>query len=510
MALNNEIKQQLGQYLDLLESDIVIKADLGNDENSQKVKDFINEILDMSNRITMEETTLSRQPSFTINQKDNESGVGFAGLPLGHEFTSFILALLQVSGRPPKIEQDIVNRIKAIDQKLHFETYASLTCHNCPDVVQALNIMSVLNKNISHTMIEGSMFQDEVTQKNIMSVPTVYLNGEEFTSGRATIEQLLEQISGPLSQDAFEDKGVYDVLVIGGGPAGNSAAIYAARKGLKTGLLAETFGGQVMDTVGIENMIGTLYTEGPKLMAQIEEHTKSYQVDIIKSQLATAITKKDDIEVSLANGATLHAKTTILALGAKWRNINVPGEEEFRNKGVTYCPHCDGPFFEGKDVAVIGGGNSGLEAAIDLAGIAKHVYILEFLPELKADRVLQERVAKTKNISVITNVATKEIVGNEHVEGINYADRDTGKEEHLALEGVFVQIGLVPNTVWLKDSGINLTERGEIIVDKYGSTNIDGIFAAGDCTDSAYKQIVISLGSGATAAIGAFDYLIRQ
>lgn len=336
------------------------------------------------------------------------------------------------------------------------------------------------------------------------------MNGEEFTSGRATIEQLLEQISGPLSQDAFEDKGVYDVLVIGGGPAGNSAAIYAARKGLKTGLLAETFGGQVMDTVGIENMIGTLYTEGPKLMAQIEEHTKSYQVDIIKSQLATAITKKDDIEVSLANGATLHAKTTILALGAKWRNINVPGEEEFRNKGVTYCPHCDGPFFEGKDVAVIGGGNSGLEAAIDLAGIAKHVYILEFLPELKADRVLQERVAKTKNISVITNVATKEIVGNEHVEGINYADRDTGKEEHLALEGVFVQIGLVPNTVWLKDSGINLTERGEIIVDKYGSTNIDGIFAAGDCTDSAYKQIVISLGSGATAAIGAFDYLIRQ
>lgn len=510
MALSPDIKEQLAQYLNLLESDLVLQAYLGSDDSSQKVKDFIEEIAAMSNRITVEETTLTRQPSFKITQKGQDSGVIFAGLPLGHEFASFILALLQVSGRAPKIEQDIIDRIRAIDRPLSFETYVSLTCHNCPDVVQALNIMAVLNKNISHTMVEGGMFQEEIKAKGIMSVPTVFLNGEEFTSGRATIEQLLEQIAGPLSKEAFADKGVYDVLVIGGGPAGNSAAIYAARKGLNTGLLAETFGGQVMETVGIENMIGTLYTEGPKLMAQVEEHTKSYDVDIIKAQLATSIEKKDLVEVTLANGAVLKAKTAILALGAKWRSINVPGENEFKNKGVTYCPHCDGPLFEDKNVAVIGGGNSGLEAALDLAGLAKHVYVLEFLPELKADKVLQDRAAKTDNMTILKNVATKDIVGDDHVTGLNYIERDSNQEKHLDLEGVFVQIGLVPNTAWLKDSGISLTDRGEIIVDKYGSTNIPGIFAAGDCTDSAYKQIIISMGSGATAAIGAFDYLIRQ
>ncbi|HEQ5207209.1 NADH dehydrogenase [Streptococcus pyogenes] len=510
MALSPDIKEQLAQYLTLLEADLLLQVSLGDNEQSQKVKDFVEEIAAMSERISIENITLDRQPSFKVAKKGHDSGVVFAGLPLGHELTSFILALLQVSGRAPKVDQDVIDRIKAIDRPLHFETYVSLTCHNCPDVVQALNIMSVLNDKISHTMVEGGMFQDEVKAKGIMSVPTVFLDGEEFTSGRATIEQLLEQIAGPLSEEAFADKGLYDVLVIGGGPAGNSAAIYAARKGLKTGLLAETFGGQVMETVGIENMIGTLYTEGPKLMAEVEAHTKSYDVDIIKAQLATSIEKKENIEVTLANGAVLQAKTAILALGAKWRNINVPGEDEFRNKGVTYCPHCDGPLFEGKDVAVIGGGNSGLEAALDLAGLAKHVYVLEFLPELKADKVLQDRAAKTNNMTIIKNVATKDIVGEDHVTGLNYTERDSGEDKHLDLEGVFVQIGLVPNTAWLKDSGVNLTDRGEIIVDKHGSTNIPGIFAAGDCTDSTYKQIIISMGSGATAAIGAFDYLIRQ
>ncbi|MBM7636287.1 alkyl hydroperoxide reductase subunit F [Streptococcus saliviloxodontae] len=510
MVLNEDIKQQLEQYLTLLESDIVLKADLGEGEDSQKVKAFLDEIAAMSDRISVSETSLKRQPSFLISQKDKDYGIEFSGLPLGHEFTSFILALLQVSGRAPKVDQEVIDRIKKIDKPLHFETYVSLTCHNCPDVVQALNIMSVLNDQISHTMIEGGMFQAEVTSKGIMSVPAVFLNGEEFSSGRASIEQLLEKIEGPLSEDAFADKGLYDVLIVGGGPAGNSAAIYAARKGLKTGLLAETFGGQVMETVGIENMIGTLYTEGPQLMAQVESHTKSYNVDIIKAQLATAIEKKETIEVSLANGAVLKAKTVILALGAKWRNINVPGEETFRNKGVTYCPHCDGPLFEGKDVAVIGGGNSGLEAALDLAGIAKQVYVLEFLPEFKADKVLQERALSTANVTLLSNVATEDIIGGDHVEGLHYTDRQTGETHYLDLEGVFVQIGLVPNTAWLKESGIALNERGEIQVDKHGMTSVPGIFAAGDCTDAAYKQIIISMGSGATAAIGAFDYLIRN
>lgn len=510
MALDKETKDQLAQYLTLLESDVVFQASLTTDENSNKVREFLEEIVAMSPRISLEEISLSRSPSFKIAKKGETSGVEFAGLPLGHEFTSFILALLQVSGRAPKVDEAVINRIKAIDKPLAFETYISLTCHNCPDVVQALNIMSVVNPLISHVMIEGGMFQDEVEAKKIMAVPTVMLDGEEFASGRLTIEQLVEMIAGPASADEFNDKGVFDVLVVGGGPAGNSAAIYAARKGIKTGMVVDTYGGQVMDTVGIENMIGTPYTEGPKLMAQIENHAKEYPIDIMKNQRAKSIRKNDLIEVELENGAILKTKTAVLAVGANWRNVNVPGEEEFRTKGVTNCPHCDGPLFKGKDVAVIGGGNSGIEAALDLAGLAKHVYVLEFLPELKADQVLQDRANALSNVTIITNAATKEITGTDEVNGITYTNRETNEEHHIALSGVFVQIGLVPNTGWLKDTAVELNPRGEIAVDGHKMTNVEGIFAAGDCTDSAYKQIIISMGDGASASLGAFDYLIRQ
>lgn len=510
MALDTEIKAQLAQYLELLENDVVFVAHLDESENSQKVREFLDEIQAMSPKISLVDKSLTRTPSFMINQKGQaDSGVEFAGLPLGHEFTSFILALLQVGGRKPKVEEDVIRRIEKINRPLHFETYVSLTCHNCPDVVQSLNIMSVLNPNISHTMIEGGMFKDEVDAKKIMAVPTVFLDGEEFASGRMSIEQLVDLAAGPSSAEEFEDKGLFDVLVVGGGPSGSSAAIYAARKGIRTGMVVENFGGQVMETVGIENMIGTPYTEGPKLMAQVEQHVKEYPVEIMKGQRAKDIRKTDVVEVELENGAVLKAKSVVLALGAKWRNMNVPGEQEFRNKGVTYCPHCDGPLFTGKKVAVIGGGNSGIEAAIDLAGLAEHVYVLEFLPELKADQVLQDRVAKLDNITVLKNVATKDIVGSDEVTGLNYVDRTTNEEHHIDLSGVFVQIGLVPNTSWLKDR-VELTNRGEIIVDKHGQTSMPGVFAAGDCTDSAYKQIIISMGSGATAALGAFDYLIRQ
>lgn len=510
MALDKEIKEQLEQYLALLESEVVFQASLASDDNSIKVKEFLEEIVAMSPMISLEELSLSRTPSFKIAKKGQTSGVEFAGLPLGHEFTSFILALLQVSGRAPKVDDTVIQQIKAIDQPLSFETYVSLTCHNCPDVVQALNIMAVVNPLISHVMIEGGMFQEEVEAKKIMAVPTVLLDGEEFASGRLTIEQLLEMITGPASADEFKDKGVFDVLVVGGGPAGNSAAIYAARKGIKTGMVVDTYGGQVMDTVGIENMIGTSYTEGPKLMAQIEAHAKDYSIDIMKNQRAKAIRKAELIEVELENGAILKTKTAILSVGANWRNVNVPGEEEFRTKGVTNCPHCDGPLFTGKDVAIIGGGNSGIEAALDLAGLAKHVYVLEFLPELRADQVLQDRANALENITIIKNAATTEITGTDEVNGISYTDRETNEDHHIALQGVFVQIGLVPNTTWLKDSIVELNPRGEITVDHHGMTNVEGIFAAGDCTDSAYKQIIISMGSGATAALGAFDYLIRQ
>lgn len=508
--LDNETKEQLQQYLALLESEIVFSASLDESDDSKKVQEFLTEVAEMDTKITIEGKSLTRTPSFEINRKDGEaSGIIFAGLPMGHEFTSFILALLQVGGRAPKIDDNVAQQIKSIDRTLNFETYVSLTCHNCPDVVQALNIMAVLNPKIAHTMIEGSMYQHEVDEKEIMAVPTVFLNGETFDSGRMTIEQIIEKVSGPMSADEFADKETFDVLVIGGGPAGASSAIYAARKGIKTGMVVETFGGQVLETLGIENVIGTPYVEGPQLMRQVEDHVKQYDVDIMKGQRAKSIQKNDLIEVELENGAQLKAKTAILSTGARWRAINVPGEKEFKNKGIAYCPHCDGPLFKDKEVVVIGGGNSGIEAAIDLAGLAKHIYVLEFLPELKADQVLQDKLYSLSNVTVITNAATKEITGSSHVEALTYTDRLTNEEHTLNVEGVFILIGLMPNTEWLSGTVV-LSDRGEILVDKHGATNVDGIFAAGDCTDSAYKQIIISMGSGATAALGAFDYLIRQ
>lgn len=509
MILDADIKAQLNQYLQLLENDVLLKVSAGSDSLSGDMLALMDELATMSSKIKVEKTTLERTPSFSVNRVGEDSGISFAGIPLGHEFTSFVLALLQVSGRPPKIEQKVIDQIKSISDEYHFVTYVSLTCHNCPDVVQALNIMSVLNPGISHTMIDGAAFKEEVESKGIMAVPTVFLNGESFGSGRMTLEEILAKMGNTTDASDLSDKEPYDVLVVGGGPAGASAAIYAARKGIRTGIVAERFGGQIMDTLGIENFISVKYTEGPKLAASLEEHVKHYDVDVMNVQRAKRLEKKDFIEVELENGAVLKGKTVILSTGARWRNIGVPGEAEFKNKGVAYCPHCDGPLFEGKDVAVIGGGNSGIEAAIDLAGIVKHVTVLEFAPELKADSVLQDRLYSLPNVTVIKNAQTKEITGTDKVNGISYVDRETGEEHHIELQGVFVQIGLVPNTDWLEGT-LERTRFGEIIVDKHGATSIPGVFAAGDCTDSAYKQIIISMGSGATAALGAFDYLIRN
>ncbi|PNS46103.1 alkyl hydroperoxide reductase subunit F, partial [Bacillus anthracis] len=390
----------------------------------------------------------------------------------------------------------------------HFESYISLSCHNCPDVVQALNVMSVLNSGITHTMIDGAAFKEEVESKDIMAVPTVFLNGESFGSGRMTLEEILAKMGNGPDASELSDKDPYDVLVVGGGPAGASAAIYAARKGIRTGIVAERFGGQVMDTMGIENFISVKRTEGPKLVASLEEHVKEYDIDVMNLQRAKRLEKKELIEVELENGAILKSKSVIVSTGARWRNVGVPGEAEFKNKGVAYCPHCDGPLFTGKDVAVIGGGNSGIEAAIDLAGIVKHVTVLEFMPELKADAVLQERLNSLPNVTVLKNVQTKEITGTDKVNGISYIDRETEEVHHVELQGVFVQIGLVPNTDWLGETVERV--RGEIVTDKHGATNVPGVFAAGDCTNNPYKQIIISMGSGANAALGAFDYLIRN
>ena len=491
-----------------MENDILLKVSAGDDNVSKDMLALVDELATMSSKITVEKVELERTPSFSVNRPGEDTGVVFAGIPLGHEFTSLVLALLQVSGRAPKVEQKLIDQIKNIQGEYHFESYISLSCHNCPDVVQALNVMSVLNPGITHTMIDGAAFKEEVESKDIMAVPTVYLNGESFGSGRMTLEEILAKMGNGPDASELSDKDPYDVLVVGGGPAGASAAIYAARKGIRTGIVAERFGGQVMDTMGIENFISVKKTEGPKLVASLEEHVKEYDIDVMNLQRAKRLEKKELIEVELENGAILKSKSVIVSTGARWRNVGVPGEAEFKNKGVAYCPHCDGPLFTGKDVAVIGGGNSGIEAAIDLAGIVKHVTVLEFMPELKADAVLQERLNSLPNVTVLKNVQTKEITGTDKVNGISYIDRETEEVHHVELQGVFVQIGLVPNTDWLGETVERV--RGEIVTDKHGATNVPGVFAAGDCTNNPYKQIIIYMGSGANAALGAFDYLIRN
>ncbi|AST90849.1 MULTISPECIES: alkyl hydroperoxide reductase subunit F [Sutcliffiella] len=509
MMLDANIKAQLAQYLPLMEGDVLLKVSAGDDEVSRNMLALVDELATMSSRIKVERAELERTPSFSVNRVGENTGITFAGVPLGHEFTSLVLALLQVSGRAPKVDQKVIDQVKNIKGEYRFESYVSLSCHNCPDVVQALNVMSVLNPNISHTMIDGAAFKAEVESKNILAVPTVFLNGEEFGGGRMSLEEILAKMGNTPDASEFENKEPFDVLVVGGGPAGASAAIYSARKGIRTGIVAERFGGQIMDTLSIENFISVKATEGPKLAASLEEHVKEYDIDVMNLQRAKRLEKKDLIEVELENGAVLKSKSVIISTGARWRNVGVPGEAEFKNKGVAYCPHCDGPLFAGKDVAVIGGGNSGVEAAIDLAGITNHVTVLEFNSELKADSVLQDRLHSLPNVTVITNAQTQEITGTDKVNGITYVERETGDVKHIELAGVFVQIGLVPNTDWLAET-VERTRIGEIVVDNHGATNIPGVFAAGDCTNTPYKQIIISMGSGASAALGAFDYLIRN
>jgi alkyl hydroperoxide reductase subunit F len=453
-----------------------------------------------------------RTPSFQINKPGHTDGPRFAGLPMGHEFTSLVLALLQVGGYPPKVEQALLEQIRALDGDFDFEVYVSLTCHNCPDVVQALNLMAVQNPRIKATMIEGGLFQDEIKERQIMGVPTVFLNGTLFDSGRMTLEEIVGKIdkSGAKREAAkIAAKEPFDVLIVGGGPAGAAAAVYAARKGIRTGIASERFGGQVLDTLGIENFVSVKETEGPKFAMALEEHVRHYDVDIMNLQRAKALKPGGLIEVELESGASLKAKSVILTTGARWRNINVPGEKELKNKGVAYCPHCDGPLYKGKRVAVIGGGNSGVEAAIDLAGIVAHVTLIEYDSKLRADEVLQRKLRSLANVNVILNAQTTSITGSDKVDGLTYKDRASGEEKRVDLEGVFVQIGLVPNTEWLKGT-VELSKYGEIVVDARGQTSVPGVFAAGDATTVPFKQIIIAAGDGAKAALGAFDHLIRS
>jgi len=514
--LDANLKAQLGAYLQRIENPVEIVASLDDTEASAKLSGLISDIAEASPLIKVSETRggSHRTPSFSVNRPGEARGPRFAGLPMGHEFTSLVLALLQVGGYPPKVDEAVLRQIRELDGDFEFEIYVSLTCHNCPDVVQALNLMAIQNPRIKTTMIDGALFQDEVTQRQVMAVPTVFMNGTHFGQGRMSLEEILAKIdTGGAAREAekIAAKEPFDVLIVGGGPAGAAAAVYAARKGIRTGVASERFGGQVLDTLGIENFVSVKETEGPKFAHALEEHVRHYDVDIMNLQRAKALAPASGlIEVQLESGASLKSRTVIITTGARWRNINVPGEKEYRNKGVAYCPHCDGPLFKGKRVAVIGGGNSGVEAAIDLAGLVAHVTLIEFDTQLRADAVLRRKLDSLQNVAVILNAQTTEVTGDgQKVNGLLYKDRASGESKRVDLEGVFVQIGLVPNTEWLKGT-VELSRHGEIIVDARGQTSLPGVFAAGDATTVPFKQIIIAAGDGAKAALGAFDHLMRN
>ena len=517
--LDAATKAQLKSYLERATQPIEIVASLDDSKASDEMLSLLKDVAESSSLIKLTESRDDnhRKPSFSVNRPSENHGPRFAGLPMGHEFTSLILALLQIGGYPPKVEPDVLEQIRALDGDFEFEIYVSLTCHNCPDVVQALSLMSIVNPRIRTTVIDGGLFQSEVEARDIMAVPAVWLNGQPFASGRMSLEEIVAKLdTSAAARDAkkLDAEAPYDMLIIGGGPAGAAAAVYAARKGIRTGVAAERFGGQVNDTLGIENYISVSMTDGPKFAAALEGHVKDYKVDIHNLQRADKLIPAAEpgglVEVQLANGAKLKGKTVILSTGARWRNVGVPGEAEYKNKGVAYCPHCDGPLFKGKPVAVIGGGNSGVEAAIDLAGIVKHVTLIEFGAELRADAVLVSKLQSLPNVTIITNAQTTEFTGtNGKLDGLNYSDRVSGESKRVDVEGCFVQIGLVPNTEWLRGT-LELSKHGEIVVDAKGATSLPGVFAAGDVTTVPFKQIVIAAGDGAKAALGAFDYLMRQ
>jgi alkyl hydroperoxide reductase subunit F len=515
--LDDSLKSQLQQYLGLLRHPIRLMASLDDSATAAEMRELLQTIAGLSDQVSLDLTGQdARQPSFVVARAGQDSGVRFAGLPLGHEFTSLVLALLWTGGHPPKVEPEVIDSIRALDGDFKFEVYMSLSCHNCPDVVQALSLMAIVNPQVQTVVIEGGAFQQEVDERQIMAVPMVFLNGQVFGSGRMSVEEIIAKLdtkAGAREAAKLDAKDPYDMLIVGGGPAGAAAAVYAARKGIRTGMAAERLGGQLNDTLGVENYISVLETDGPKLSAGMEAHIRHYGVDIMTQQRAVQLIPASEpgglVQVHMEGGGTLKARSVILSTGARWKNINVPGEQEYKNKGVAYCPHCDGPLFKGKRVAVIGGGNSGVEAAIDLAGLVQHVTVVEFAEQLKADAVLVAKLKSLPNVSIRLNTQTTEITGESgKVNAIVLRDRASGQDETVALEGVFVQIGLVPNTEWLQGT-LALSRYGEIEVDAKGHTNLPGVFAAGDCTTVPFKQIIIAAGDGAKAALAAFDHLMR-
>ena len=518
--LDAAMQTQLKTYLANLREPIELVASLGDDPKSAQTRELLSEIAALHDMVTASfEGDDARRPSFIIRRaSDAAKWVRFAGLPMGHEFTSLVLALLWAGGHPPKVDPELLETVRGLEGDYAFEMYFSLSCHNCPDVVQALTLMALENPRVTATLIEGGTFQDEVEQRGVLAVPATFLNAEPFYNGKLELGEILAKLDSGVADKVaakLDAKAPYEVLVIGGGPAAVASAIYTARKGFETGIAAERFGGQLNDTLGIENLPGTAYTEGPKLAGDLKAQVDENAIDLLNlvsaERLEPAKVAGELHTVHFAGGGKLKARSLILATGARWRTLGVPGEAEYRNKGVAYCPHCDGPLFKGKRIAVIGGGNSGVEAAIDLAKIVEHVTVIEFDTKLRADAVLQAKMQSMGNVDVLTNAQTTEITGADgRVDGLVWKNRTTGEETRLPLAGVFVQIGLVPNTEWLAGSGIELSRHGEIVTDGEGRTNLPGVFAAGDVTTVPYKQIVVAMGEGSKAALSAFDYLIRN
>lgn len=520
--LDPALQAALAEHLKLLQTEVVLRPCLDDSAISSQVRDLLEDLSAASPLVRLgPPAELDHTPSFAITTSDAAPvALRFSGLPLGHEFTSLVLALLHVGGHPPKVSNELLERISTFTVPLHFETYFSQSCQNCPDVVQALNILAARNPHITHNAIDGSSFAAEVAARGVLTVPTVFCNGEVFSQGRTDLEGLVRELSNRFDPDAsvalaarLDALDPFDILVVGAGPAGVAAAVYAARKGLRTGVVAERIGGQVLDTMGIENFPATRRTEGPALARDLEHHLRAYPVEVITSQRAVKLhpgSGSNPHQVELASGARLRAHAVVIASGARWRTMGVPGEDAYRNRGVTFCPHCDGPLFAKKRVAVIGGGNSGVEAAIDLAGVASQVTIIEFANELRADAVLLDAMRSRDNVDELVHTETTEVIGDETgVKGLRLRDRSSGVERVLDVDGVFVQIGLVPATDWLSDA-IARSEQGEIEVDARGATSLPGIYAAGDATVGPYKQIVVAMGSGASAALGAFEYLTRR
>jgi len=515
--LDTQMKTQLQAYLQNLRAPIRLIATLDGSEKSAELRELLQEIAELSDKVSVDESgSDARKPSFVVTKEGETRGVRFAAIPMGHEFTSLVLALLWTGGHPPKVDAEVLEQIKSLDADMKFEVYMSLSCHNCPDVVQAATLMAIYNPKIQTTIIDGALNQAEVDARQVMAVPMVYMNDQVFGSGRMSLEEIVSKLdtkSAEREAVKLSEKEPFDMLIVGGGPAGAAAAVYAARKGIRVGVAAERFGGQTNDTMGIENYISVLETDGPKFAAALEQQVRHYEVDIMNLQRADKIVPASEagglVQVHMANGGILSARSVVLSTGARWRNVNVPGEQEYKNKGVAYCPHCDGPLYKGKRVAVIGGGNSGVEAAIDLAGVVEHVSLVEFADALKADAVLVSKLKSLPNVTIHVNAQTSEITGDgKKVNGLRYKDRITTQEHTVALEGVFVQIGLIPNTEFVKGT-VELSKYGEIVVDAKCHTNVPGVFAAGDVTTVPYKQIVIAAGEGAKAALSAFDYLIR-